>query len=158
VGKEREQLDAEMREIRILIQQTTSEIDKLQQRQADAASKLRQVEANIEAYPRSEIKNAYASAQDAQMRVFMMRSQLEQLQNKQRTSQRYQTQLEKLGALASQAAEASAYTSVSSAGDTHTTDREAIARIIEAQELEQQRLSRQMHDGPAQSLDRKSVV
>ncbi|MGE5263754.1 MAG: sensor histidine kinase, partial [Acidobacteriota bacterium] len=82
--KECEQLDVEMHEIEILLKQTSNEIEKLQQRQTDAAGRLRQVEANIEAYPRTEIKNAYAGAQDAQMRVFMMRSQLEQLQTKQR--------------------------------------------------------------------------
>lgn len=150
--KEREQLDVETREIDILLRQTASEIDKLQQRQADATTKLRQVEANIEAYPASEIRNAYLGAQDAQMRVFMMRSQLEQLQHKQRTLQRYRANLEKLCALASQVSEAARAATASVGGDTRPADHQALVRIIEAQEAERQRLSRQMHDGPAQSL------
>ncbi len=153
VEKEREQLDVEMREIEILLKQTNAEIEKLQQRQADAAARLRQVEANIEAFSRSDIKSAYAGIQDAQMRVFMMRNQMEQLQNKQRSLQRYQAQLSKLGLLASQVSEApTAVATAPATGVAHQEDREAIVRIIEAQETERQRLSRQMHDGPAQSL------
>ena len=151
--KEAEQLDTEMREIEILLKQTNSEIEKLQQRQSDAGSKLRQVEANIEAYSRSDIKNAYAGAQDAQMRIFMMRSQLEQLQSKQRMLQRYRVQLDKLSLLATEASESvnnPAFTSVPNADAS--SDHQGIVHIIEAQEAERQRLSRQMHDGPAQSL------
>lgn len=151
--KECEQLDVEMHEIEILLKQTSNEIEKLQQRQTDAAGRLRQVEANIEAYPRTEIKNAYAGAQDAQMRVFMMRSQLEQLQTKQRILQRYHSQLDKLALLSAQASETANEAAVTTTvADTPSGEQQAIVHIIEAQETERQRLSRQMHDGPAQSL------
>ncbi len=152
VEKEREQLDPEMREIDILIRQTTSEIEKLQLRQTDAVDKLRHVEANFESYQHEEIKDAYAGAQDVQLRLFMMRSQLEQFQNKQRTLQLYRSQLEKLGALAGQIADASPPGSASLEGDKRGVDSQTIVNIIEAQELERQNLSRKMHDGPAQSL------
>lgn len=152
VEKEREQLDPEIREIDILIRQTTSEIEKLQLRYTDTVTRLHQVEANFEAYPREEIKDAYATAQDVQMRLFMMRSQLEQLQNKQRTLQRYRSQLEKLSALASQLADVSAPGSASLESDKRGVDSQTIVNIIEAQEIERQNLSRKMHDGPAQSL------
>ncbi|MBI4788157.1 MAG: sensor histidine kinase [Chloroflexi bacterium] len=151
--REAEQLDTEMREIEILLKQTASEIEKLQQRQTDAATRLRQVEANIEAYSRSDIKNAYAGTLDAQMRIFMMRSQLEQLQSKQRTLQRYRVQLDKLSLLASEASESVSTPSVTTVANADvSSDHQGIVHIIEAQEAERQRLSRQMHDGPAQSL------
>ncbi len=150
--KEREQVEAETREIDILVKQTTGEIEKLQQRQTDAAARLRQVEANLEAYSSSDIKSAYGAAQDAQLRVFMMRSQLEQLQNKQRALQRYQTQMGKLGNLVAQVLEAAPAAGTTAVTDSPQGDHQAIVNIIEAQENERQRLSRQMHDGPAQSL------
>jgi two-component system sensor histidine kinase DegS len=149
--KERAQLESEAREIDILIKQTAGEIDKLQQRQNDIASRLRQLDANLDAYSREDIKNAYLSAQDAQLRLFMMRSQLEQLQNKQRVMQRYRGQLDRISAMARQLAEASSSVLVGG-NDARSVDQQSIVQIIEAQELERQHLSRQMHDGPAQSL------
>lgn len=149
--KERAQLEGEAREIDILIKQTTGEIDKLQQRQTDVASRLRQLDANLESYSREDIKNAYLNAQDAQLRLFMMRNQLEQLQNKQRVMQRYRAQLDRISAMARQLGEASSSVLVSSK-DARSADQQSIVQIIEAQELERQHLSRQMHDGPAQSL------
>ncbi len=151
--KERDQLETEMREIDILLKQTNGEIEKLAQRQSDSSGKLRQVEANIESYTSSEIKSTYSAAQDAQMRLFMMRSQLEQLQNKQRALQRYSSQLSKIGALATQIVETASSTSlVGVTASGRADEHQAIVHIIEAQEAERQRLSRQMHDGPAQSL------
>ena len=150
--KERAQLESEAREIDILVKQTTGEIEKLQQRQGDIAGRLRQLDANLESYSREDIKNAYLSSQDAQLRLFMMRSQLEQLQNKQRVMQRYRGQLDHLGALARQLAEASSSVLLSGDDSARGVDQQSVIQIIEAQELERQHLSRQMHDGPAQSL------
>ncbi len=150
--KELEQVEAETREIDILVKQTNGEIEKLQVRQTDAASRLRQVEANLQAYPSTEIKAAYSSVQDAQLRLFMMRSQLEQLQNKQRALQRYQSQLAKVGSLGAQILEVAPPPGTTTVTDGAPSDHAAIVNIIEAQENERQRLSRQMHDGPAQSL------
>ncbi|MEW5718124.1 MAG: sensor histidine kinase, partial [Chloroflexota bacterium] len=131
--KERAQLEGEAREIDILIKQTVGEIDKLQQRQTDIASRLRQLDANLDAYSREDIKNAYLSAQDAQLRLFMMRSQLEQLQNKQRVMQRYRGQLDHISALARQLSEASS--SVLLGGDApRGVDQQSVIQIIEAQE------------------------
>src|SRR5512146_2657302 len=150
--KEREQVEVEMREIDMLIKQSSGEIEKQQVRQADAASKLRQVEANLTAYPATEIKAVYTSAQNAQLQVFMMRNQLEQLQNKQRALQRLQTELTKTGHLETEILEVVPPTGTTAVTESDQSDRQAIVNIIEAQENERQRLSRQMHDGPAQSL------
>lgn len=149
--KERTQIENEAREIEILIKQTNGEIDKLQQRQTDMASRVRQLEANLDSYPREEIKHTYAGVHDAQMRLFMMRNQLEQLQNKQRVLQRYRGQLDRISAIGRQLAEASSSVLVSGEG-TPSVDQQSIIQIIEAQEVERQHLARQMHDGPAQSL------
>lgn len=149
--KERAQLESEAREIDILVKQTAGEIDKLQQRQSEVAARLRQLDANLESYSREDIKSTYLGAQDAQLRLFMMRSQLEQLQNKQRVMQRYRSQLDHISAMAWQLAEASSSVLLSGDG-ARGVDQPSIIQIIEAQELERQHLSRQMHDGPAQSL------
>lgn len=149
---EREQLESEAREIDVLVKQTAGEIERLQQRQSDAANRLRQIDANLEAYPREEIRMAYLGGQDAQLRLFMMRSQLEQLQNKQRSLQKYRSQLDRLGALTEQLSEVSGSVLLPSGEGAHSLDQQSMVQIIEAQESERQHLARQMHDGPAQSL------
>ena len=150
--KERDQLDSEIREIDILVKQTAGEIERLQQRQADSTSRIRQIDANLEAYPREEIREAYISGQDVQLRLFMMRSQHEQLQNKQRSLQRYRGQLDRLGVLMEQVSEVSGSVTYTAGQGDQSIDQQSMIQIIEAQELERQHLARQMHDGPAQSL------
>ncbi len=150
--RERTELESEIREIDVLVKQTSGEIERLQQRQGDVTSRLRQVEANLEAHPREEIRSAYLSGQDVQMRLFMMRSQLEQFQNKQRALQRYRSQLDRLGALTEQLAAAAGSVLPAAGNATPSLDQKAMIQIIEAQESERQHLARQVHDGPAQSL------
>ena len=152
VVQEREQLETELSEISLLLKQTFSEVDKLQPRQADAISRLRQVEANIEAYSGTDIKNAYSNAHESQLRLFVMHSQLENLQAKQRTLQRYQTQLERMGILCTQAADIVEGDPTTTMGKGSLDEHQAVVQVIQAQEAERQHLSRQMHDGPAQSL------
>ena len=57
--KDYEQAQAELKEIDILIQQTSTEVDRLAQRNAQATNHLRQVEANLASVPKDEIKEAY---------------------------------------------------------------------------------------------------
>lgn len=148
-----ERLGTEMREVEVLLRQTNGEIERLQQRQAESASRLRQIEANFDSFPRQEIRQAFVSERDAQLRLQAMRSQLELLQSKQRYLDRYIQQLRRLSDLSTRAAERvqTTTTDAPSAG-RYISDREAVIETVEAQESERQRLAQQMHDGPAQSL------
>ena len=146
---ELEQTLKELKEMDVLVKQSSTEVDKLSQRNAQIGNRLRQVEANFETYPREDIKNVYAAAQESQMRLFMMRSQLEQLQNKQASLQKYIERLRGFIVFA----KAAAPTSLGSAsGGTLNSSQSIIVQIIQAQENERQHLARQMHDGPAQAL------
>ncbi|MDP1548504.1 MAG: sensor histidine kinase [Anaerolineales bacterium] len=133
-----------LREINLMIGQSQGELAKLTQRNTAISSHLQQVQkqgAGVE-----ELKMAYDSALDAQQRLFVMRGQLEKLQNDKTHLEKYTTILEK---------------SMSTAGDSPSSTMPAsssknqmagIEMIVNAQEAERQRLSRQMHDGPAQAL------
>src|SRR4051812_37041665 len=132
-----------------LLRQTNSEVEKLAQRELTVANRLRDLEVNIDKYSKADIKNFYTSAQEVQMRLLMMRGQLEQLQFRHQTLKTRQSQLfelvsalEELGGLGPDAAESSSPAD----GD------DVIANIIQAQEKERLRISLQMHDGPAQSM------
>jgi two-component system sensor histidine kinase DegS len=150
LGEEQAQTQKELKEIEVLIRQSSSEVEKLAQRNALIATKLRQMEANLDTIPRHDIREIYSAAQEAQMRLFMMRGQVEQLQAKQQHLERHAGVLRQvldMGTRAGLGAERPG-----GARDNGADGGSPIVRIINAQENERQRLARQMHDGPAQSL------
>lgn len=142
---ELESTQRELRDIKLTLNQSRSELDKLTQRNAQIAAQLRQMQPNLENLPRADIKAAYEAAQDAQQRLFAMRSQVERLQADQNSLDRLADYLKKtvatLEGLTASARPAQA-----------GGDKPMVARIVEAQETERQKLSRQIHDGPAQAL------
>ncbi len=147
--KEYEQTQRELKEIDLLIQQTTSEVERLAQRNTQATNRLRQVEMMLDTIPREDIREAYTAVLDTQQRLFTMRGQLEKLQSNQRSLTRY---LDLLRSALDVAGHVEYETQTTETGQVGEPARPLVVRIIEAQERERQRLSRQMHDGPAQSL------
>jgi two-component system sensor histidine kinase DegS len=149
IRAEHEQAQRELKEIDLLIQQTSTEVDKLAQRNAQATNKVKQMEINLDTVPRSDLQKAYTETQEAQKRLFMMRGQLEKLQS----DQQYLSRLTNLLRRSLDALSGVSGGSVSAmGGDDADASQPAIVRIIETQEQERQRLVRQLHDGPAQSL------
>ncbi len=132
-----------LREITLMIEQSKTEVTKLTQRNASINAHLQQLQARIDQTPSQEVRVAYEAALDAQQRLFVMRGQLDKLQSDKDHLERYKSILERTAA-ASVAAGAQANGGRGAAGE--------IEMVINAQEAERQRLSRQMHDGPAQAL------
>ena len=150
LGEDYEQTQKEFKEIEVLIRQSSAEVEKLAQRNAQLATKLRQMEANLDTIPRHDIKEIYTAAQEAQMRLFMMRGQVEQLQAKQQHLERHGDMLRQVLDMAGRAGLVGNGTDRGAA--EVAGEGSLIVRVISAQENERQRLARQMHDGPAQSL------
>ena len=147
-SKEYEQTQRELKEIDLLIQQTTAEVERLAQRNTQATNRLRQVEAALDTVPRDDIQEAYVAVLDSQQRLFTMRGQLEKLQSNQRNMARY---LDLLRGILETAGHARPGYEPRASEEGESVQPLGV-RIIEAQERERQVLSRQMHDGPAQSL------
>ncbi len=151
-SNEYEQIQKELKEIDILVKQSSAEVEKLAQRNAQLTNKVRTMEGNIDTIPRQDIKEVYNAAQEAQMRLFMMRGQVEQLQSRQENLKRYAESLRRIldvsGSLMV-AGETSGPREVDGSGNSEVS---GIVKIINAQETERQRLANQLHDGPAQSL------
>jgi two-component system sensor histidine kinase DegS len=139
---ESQRLQQEVKDLKRMVEQSRVEVEKLAQRNAAIAAHVRQMQGSLESVARADIKTAYEAAQDAQQRLFTMRGQLEKLEaeqaNLERLSNYVQRTQVKLEAAESQKGD----------GDNMPV----IVRIVEAQEAERQRLSRQIHDGPAQAL------
>lgn len=144
-----DQVRTKLSEINMLIEQSQGEVDKLAQRNADITNRLHQIQSTFETVPREDILSAYEAAQDAQQRLFTMRGQLEKLESDkghlERQSQLLTDALTLLeGNPEIEASEPGTDANGSVAG--------GIEEIIEAQEEERRKLSRQIHDGPAQAL------
>ena len=145
---EYDQVQRQLKEVDLLIQQTTTEVDRLSQRNAQATNRVKQTELHFDTVPRSEIQEVYNALLDAQKRLIMMRGQLEKLQSDQQNYQRYATLIKRcLDITGGTTPSGSSEPAAESAGQPPI-----VVRIIEAQEQERQRLVRQLHDGPAQSL------
>ncbi|MGA9191690.1 MAG: histidine kinase [Anaerolineales bacterium] len=143
-----EQVRTKLSEINMLIEQSQGEVDKLAQRNADITNRLHQIQSTFETVPREDILSAYEAAQDAQQRLFTMRGQLEKLESD-------KIHLERQSDLLTDG-----LTLLEGNPEIETVDLEekannagsVIEEIIDAQEEERRRLSRQIHDGPAQAL------
>jgi two-component system sensor histidine kinase DegS len=133
-------------EITLLYEQSELEINKLTQRNATATANLQKVQSQFERLPREEIRTAYDDALDAQQRLFVLRGQVEKLRSDREHLQKEVDLLEMLDSILSQ--EPVSIKDPKSASATV----ELLELLVQAQEAERLRLSRQMHDGPAQAL------
>ncbi len=140
-----DQAQRELKEISMLLEQSQVEVNRLAQRNATVTARLQQFQAQIDTIPRQDLRATYDGALDAQQRLFIMRGQLEKLQSD-------KAHLEHLLSLITRVSD------MVSGGEFQkgsVRPRDAFGMVettIRAQEAERHRLSRQMHDGPAQAL------
>ena len=158
VAQSRDELERttrELKEIALMVEQSRGEVNKLASRNATISNHMKQIDEHFETVPRSDIKATFSAAQEAQQRLFTMRGQLEKLQSDQTSLERYaqhlQGTLEALGGISS----GDIPDGLPSAGGGNAPNestQQTVIRVIDAQEAERSRLSKSMHDGPAQSL------
>jgi two-component system sensor histidine kinase DegS len=133
----------EFKEIDLLLAQSKGEVDKLTQRNATINAHLQSIQSQIDQVPPADIRVAYDAALEAQQRLVVMRSQLEKLQSDRGHLERILDLLRKV-----KDGIQSGETGEEDGKNAHAS----IEVMTQAQEAERQRLSRQMHDGPAQAL------
>jgi len=141
---ELEQYKKALKETTMMVDQSQSELTKLSQRNTVVAGHLQQVQMHFDSLPKEEIRVAYTDAMDSQFRLLVMKGQLEKLRSDKSNLEIITSTLENslriLGDMSSQTAKGA------------VTQAETLENLVKAQESVRQRLSRQMHDGPAQAL------
>ncbi len=143
--EELEQSRQQMKEINLMLEQSQVEVNKLAQRNASITTHLQQIHNEFDSIPRNDIRMAYDAALDAQQRLFVMRGQLEKLQSD-------HTHLKSKISWMEQVMDVLHGGGRGSRGGGQSATADTLEMLIQAQESERQRLSRQMHDGPAQAL------
>jgi two-component system, NarL family, sensor histidine kinase DegS len=138
---ELESARSELEETRMMLEQSRLELERLAQRSASVTARLRQVQAQVDVLPASEVKTAYEAALEAQQRLFVLRGRLDQLEAGESRLHRLVGWLERLSPLVSAPQPATA-----------TQAAAAVEMAVQAQEAERARLAKQMHDEPAQAL------
>jgi two-component system sensor histidine kinase DegS len=138
-----EEIRTQQKELKSLVDQSRSEVEKMKQRQATEAMRLKQIQSSFDSVPREDIRKAFESSMDAQQRLFAMSGQLERLQAQQGVYEQFAKALDKI--------HETLHVNTPDA-TSGPAPKSVIVRVIEAQENERKQLSRQMHDGPAQVL------
>ncbi len=145
IQAELDQAQRALGEISLMLEHSQVDMTKLTQRNTAITVHLQQVQAQIDSLPRTDIRLAYDAALDSQQRLFVMRGQMDKLQSDQTHLNRLIHYLDHI-------------TRLMEGGLTppppikKAADSASVEMLINTQEAERQRLSRQMHDGPAQAL------
>ncbi|MBC8098385.1 MAG: hypothetical protein H7Y11_03005 [Armatimonadetes bacterium] len=148
VGDEMNLIKRRLSEMKGQIDQQQTMVDREQQRNVDVVADLQNIANNLDTVPRQDIREKYEEALSVRSRLGTMRGQLEKFQSTYEQLQKDQVLLNQV------LTKLQGVDMLDTGGEVDVTKSASsnIIRIVQAQEDERQRLARQMHDGPAQSL------
>lgn len=149
VTAEIDSMKAKLDEIRVQIEQAQVIVDRAEANNREIATELHHIEEQIDTVPRADIKNKYNEALEARFRLLTMRGQLERLQV---AYDHLQTEQELLVQIHRKLQGVTSLDVVDGQREGVSRGNVNVVRMIQAQEEERERVARQMHDGPAQSL------
>ncbi|MCL6584953.1 MAG: sensor histidine kinase [Anoxybacillus sp.] len=159
--QEHDRLLNELTETKRRVQQVIREADQLEAQARLARQRLSEVNRQFSRYSEEEIRETYEKAHDLQMKVTMIREQEKQLRLRRDELERrlagLQETIQRADHLIGQITVVlnyltSDFREVSEFIEGARQKQEFGLKIIEAQEEERKRLSREIHDGPAQLL------
>ncbi|MCA1011256.1 sensor histidine kinase [Halobacillus halophilus] len=158
---EYEKLDKELKETKREVCSLIDEGDKLEQKVRFSRMRLSEVSKQFQKYSEDEIRKVYEQTHGLQMDLSMKREKEKQLRNRRDDLERRLRNLdETIGRAEALGGKISVVLNYLTEDFKHVTDALEDAKekqqfglqIIEAQEEERRRLSREIHDGPAQML------
>jgi len=148
-----EELNKRLTELDSLTRQMQTEVDKLGAREGQLGARVRDMETNMSAYTLPDIKVLYTGFHETQIRLMSQRKELETMRSLQSYLKEQQQQNFKLyQALNSRPKREPGQSRSQVRGVQGTEAQDMVSKIIQAQENERLRVSRQLHDGPAQAM------
>lgn len=156
-----EEMKVELEIIRGEIEAVIIEGDLLEAKSRLARNRLAEVSKNFETYDEPQIRNAYETANEIQINLLIKRTEERQLRQRrdelERRLQGLLEMIERADQLVNQVNIVINYLTsdlkeVGEALENAKIKQDFTLKIIEAQEEERKRLSREIHDGPAQML------
>jgi two-component system sensor histidine kinase DegS len=159
--KQYESLVEELREIKIQVSKVIDESDMLEVHARNARNRLSQVSKHFKDFSEEEIREAYEKAHTLQVELTMIQHHEKQLRDRRDDLERrllsLQEIIERSESLVSQITVVLNYLNrdlrqVGMLLEDAQQKQDFGLRIIEAQEEERKRVSREIHDGPAQML------
>lgn len=144
LSTELEKVQSALKEKSFLLETSQNELAKLTNQNSEMTSKVQIMQSRLDSLSKADVKAIIDEALTAQQRLFVMRGQLEKFQSEQNLMKQYISFMEKTRVILANL-KPDEKKSSSSASET-------VEMLMNAQEVERQRLSRQMHDGPAQAL------
>lgn len=156
-----EEMKSELQQVRQKLQSVIQENDMLEQQAKQARSNLAEVSKNFQTYTEGQVHEAYQFANSIQVRHSVVQSEEKQLRERRDDLERRMRGLldtiNKADHLVNQVNVVLNYLSddlrdVGPALENAKVKENFAIRVIEAQEEERKRISREVHDGPAQML------
>jgi two-component system sensor histidine kinase DegS len=159
--KEKEALQVECRQVQSELDQTISEVDRLESRFKLARIRLREVSRNFEQFSEEAIRIAYENATSIQLELFLarekeqqLRIRREELQQRVRNLERTLERAEGVGLQMSVVLDYLSGDIAQAARILESVKNHQLLglKILMAQEEERKRLARELHDGIAQTI------
>lgn len=156
-----ESISDDLKEVNEMAKKVMDEGDKLESHLQVARRRLSEVSMHFQQYSEAEVREAYEQAHQLQMNLMMKRQQEKKLLNRSDELERrllgIQETIDRAEELIPQVSVVMSYLAsdlreMSQALEDAQLKQDFGLKIIEAQEEERKRLSREIHDGPAQML------
>ncbi|EHL17927.1 hypothetical protein HMPREF9628_00525 [Peptoanaerobacter stomatis] len=155
INKENTTIQSDIAKTKNIISVYTKEVEDLKERELNSRKKLLLVSSDFSHYTHEDIKNAYEKALELQEKLLAKKSDvttvLQTLENLEKRIEKNRELTEKADRLLNKIEVLSEYIKVD-ISDSEDDIKDATGKWILSQEKEKSRISRDIHDGPAQTL------